>query len=374
MHIDRRSLLASGLATLAAAPALAQKAAKQAGWYRSALVIDGLGGVFDPSTRDGPLRITDRAWADMQRSGVTAVNQTILPVGNIADDWQQFRDSRDFLDNVISANPERLMRVEKAADLKTAKSSGRIGVIYGTQDTAMIGPALDRLTEMKTGGVRVVQLTYNLGNLSGDGSIEPRNSGLTNLGRRTIERIEAEKLLLDLAHGGAHTIDEAIAHAKRPLTISHTGARAITDHPRNVSDAAIRGVAEKGGVVGCYFMPYLSRDSHPTGGMLLDHIDHIAKIAGEDHVAIGTDGGVLPLVIDEKARADAKSAYEKRTAAGIAAPGEGPDVFTVVEDYNSIDKLERLGNDLMKRGWTMARVEKLLGLNLQRLYGDVWGA
>ena len=102
-----------------------------------------------------------------------------------------------------------------------------------------------------------VQLTYNLANLSGDGSIEPRNSGITNLGRDTIRRIEAEKLLLDFGHGGARTIDEAIAFAKRPLTISHTGARAITDHPRNVSDAAIRGVAHKGGVVGVYFMPYL---------------------------------------------------------------------------------------------------------------------
>jgi membrane dipeptidase len=373
MEIDRRTLLAGVASAMAAAPALAQKAAKQAGWYRNALVIDGLGGVFDPSTPDGQLRFSDRAWADMQRAGVTAVNQTILPVGNIADNWQQFEDSRTFLDNVISANPERLIRVEKAADLKIAKSSGRIGVIYGTQDTAMVGPALDRLAEMKKGGVRVVQLTYNLGNLSGDGSIEPRNSGITNLGRKTIERIEREKLLLDLAHGGAHTIEEAIAYAKRPLTISHTGARAITDHPRNVSDAAIRGVADKGGVVGVYFMPYLSKDSHPTGGMLLDHIDHIAKVAGENHISIGTDGGVLPLIIDAKAMENARKDFEKRTAAGIAAPGEGPDVFTVVRDYNSIDKLERVGNDLMKRGWTMARVEKLLGLNLQRLYGEVWG-
>jgi membrane dipeptidase len=226
---------------------------------------------------------------------------------------------------------------------------------------------------MKKGGVRCVQLTYNLGNLSGDGSIEPRNGGITNLGRDTIRRIEAEKLLLDLAHGGARTIEEAAAFAQRPLTISHTGARALYDHPRNVSDAAIRTVADKGGVVGIYFMPYLAATMHPTGATLLDNIDHVAKVAGEDHVSIGTDGGVLPLVIDAKAREDAKKQYEQRKAAGIAAPGEGPDVFTIVEDYNSIDKLERLGNDLMKRGWTTAQVEKLLGRNLLRLYEDVWG-
>jgi membrane dipeptidase len=106
--------------------------------------------------------------------------------------------------------------------------------------------------------------------------------------------------------------------------------------------------------------------------MLLKHVDHIANVAGEDHVGIGT-GGPLPLVIDAKAREASKKDYERRVAAGIAAPGEGPDVFTVVEQYNSIDKLERLGSDLMKRGWTTARVEKLLGGNLLRLCADVWG-
>jgi len=82
---------------------------------------------------------------------------------------------------------------------------------------------------------------------------------------------------------------------------------------------------------------------------------------------------VLPLVIEATAIENARKDYEQRKAAGIAAPGEGPDVFTVVRDYNSIDKLERLGSDLMKRGWTTAQVEKLLGRNLMRLYGEVWG-
>jgi len=120
-------------------------------------------------------------------------------------------------------------------------------------------------------------------------------------------------------------------------------------------------------------MPYLAPDMHASGAMLLDNIDHIASVAGEDHVAIGTDGGILPVVIDQKARDFARKDYEQRHAAGIAAPGEGPDVFPLVLDYNSIDKMERLGSDLIKRGWTPARVEKLFGQNLMRLYADVWG-
>lgn len=323
MKVDRRTLLTGVAAAVAAAPALALRARRQAGWYRSATLVDGLGGISDPYAPDDQLRLSDRAWTEMRMTGLSAVRDTLLPVGNRADAWEQFQKSVDHYHDIFSANPDRLKLVEKASDIETCKSDGRLGIILGTQDTSMVGPALDRLAQMKTGGVRCVQLTYNLANLSGDGSIEPRDSGLTNLGRDTIRRIESEKLLLDLAHGGARTIDQAIAFAQRPPTISHTGARAVTDHPRNVSDAAIRAVAEKGGTVGVYFMPYLSTDMHPTGGKLLDHLDHVARVAGEDHVSIGTDGGVLPLVIDAKAVENARKDYEQRKAAGIAAPGEG---------------------------------------------------
>jgi membrane dipeptidase len=373
MNVDRRAMLAGAAAAFAAGPALAQRVARQAGWYRNAIIVDGLGGISDPYSTADELRLSDRAWAETRMTGITAVRDTLLPVGNHADAWEEFTKNLADYRNKLLANPDRLKLVEKASDIAACKREGKLGIILGTQDTAMVGPAADRLTEMKKGGIRCVQLTYNLANLSGDGSIEPRNAGLSGLGRDTIRRIEAEKLLLDLSHGGAHTIEEAIAFAKRPLTISHTGARAITDHPRNTSDAAIRAVADKGGVVGVYFMPYLAKDMHASASMLLEHIDHIAKVAGEDHVSIGTDGGVLPVVIDAAAMEHARKDYEQRHAAGIAAPGEGPDVFPLVRDYNSIDKLERLGNDLMKRGWTTGRVEKLLGLNLLRLYGEVWG-
>ena len=373
MEADRRTVMIGGAAAalLAAAPAMA-KGSGAPDWYRKAIVIDGLGGLNDPYGAEDDLRISDRAWAEMRMTGLTALRDTIVPVGNQVDAWEQVQKTLANYHNYFHANPDRLALVTKASDISAAKASGKLGIILGTQDTAMVGAALDRIGEMKKNGIRAVQLTYNLANLSGDGSIEPRNAGLTNLGRKTIERIESEKLLLDLAHGGARTMEEAAAYAKRPLTISHTGARAVYDHPRNSTDAAIKAVADKGGVIGVYFMPYLAGDMKPSGTMLLDHVDHIMKVAGEDHISIGTDGGVLPLVIDQKAMDYARKDYEQRKAAGIAAPGEGPDVFTVVRDYNSIDKLERLGADLVKRGWTTGQVEKLLGANLMRLYGEVW--
>jgi len=237
----------------------------------------------------------------------------------------------------------------------------------------MVSPDLDRLAQLKKDGVMTVQLTYNNGNLAGDGSLEPRDGGLTKLGKATIERIEKEKLLLDLAHGGARTMAEATAFAKRPLVISHTGARAIADHPRNTDDATIRAVAEKGGVVGVYFMPFLALDMHPKGADLIAHVEHVARIAGEDHVGIGTDNGVLPMILDEETRRKLDNSQRQRINAGIAAPGEAVGVYPMVADYNSVDRYRRIASDLATRGWSTARLEKLMGGNFLRVYRDAWG-
>ena len=372
MQIDRRTMIAGTVALLAAAPALAKRNAAQS-WYDRAIIIDGLGGVGDPYAPETQTRIGDRAWAETRTSGVTAVNQTILPVGNVADPWADFHKGIADADGFINANPDHLIKVMKVGDLKIAKDSGRVGVIYGTQDTSMVGEFLDRLAEMKKSGIRIVQLTYNLRNLSGDGSLEPRNAGISKLGRDTIARIEQEKLLLDLSHGGAKTIAEAIAAAKRPLTISHTGSRALYDHPRNVSDESMKAVADKGGVVGVYFMPFLVPSSHPTTEDLLRHLDHVANLVGEDHISVGTDGGIVPQPLDEEAKKQLRKWQQDRIDRGIAAPGEGLDIYPWIEQLNRADRFQVVAAGLAKRGWSDSRLEKLFGANLVRLYGEVWG-
>lgn len=125
MHIDRRTLLAGTVAGLAAAPALAQRAAKQAGWYRNAIVIDGLGGLSDPYNGPDVLRLTDRTWAESKMTGVTAVRDTLLPVGNLADAWEQFQKELSTYHNYFLANPDRLKLVEHAAEGVQARRASR---------------------------------------------------------------------------------------------------------------------------------------------------------------------------------------------------------------------------------------------------------
>jgi membrane dipeptidase len=372
MFIDRRSMIAGAAALSLTGPALAQRRPR-ANWFDQAIVIDGLGGLNDPYTEGEISRLSDRAFAEMMQTGVTVLRDTVMPVGNVADPWADYRKYMDHSLQFFSANPDRLLLVRSAADILKAKREKTFGVVIGTQDTSMVGGDLDRIATLKKDGVMTVQLTYNNGNLAGDGALEPRDGGATKLGKATIERIEAEKLLLDLSHGGARTMAEATAHAKRPLVISHTGARALTDHPRNTADATIKAVADKGGVVGVYFMPFLSTDMKPTGEALIAHIEHIANVAGEDGVGIGTDNGVMPIVLDEKSKKRMDDWTVERIKRGIAAPGEAVGVYTVVESYNSIDRYRRIAQVLEQRGWSQSRLEKLMGGNFLRVYKDAWG-
>ena len=374
MQINRRQWLAgmgAGAAAALAGPApLFARSSRR--FFKDAIVIDGLGGIGDPYGEDGVTRLSARGWEELRASGVTATRITAMPVGNDVDAWAQFEAFMDDFESFVGANPDRFLVVREAGDIRKAKASGRMGIVYGTQDTAMVGSALDRLAAMKERGIRSVQLTYNNRNLAGDGAIEPDNAGLSKLGRATIERIEAERLLLDLSHGGARTMAEAAAAATRPLVISHTGARALQDHPRNTADATMRAVADKGGVVGLYFMPYLSADMIPTGEVLLDHADHMLRVLGEDHIGIGTDNGPVPPQMTPENRKAWDENQQMRIDTGIAAPGEKIGFYPIVEDYNSIDRLERFADALAKRGWTQRQLEKLLGLNFLRVYGEAW--
>jgi membrane dipeptidase len=222
MQIDRRTMIAGSAAALVAAPALATPA--KAGWYDQAIIIDALGGLGEPYSPQEQLRFSDRGWAETVATGVTVVRDTVMPVGNIADPWTTYQEDVEVKHNIINANPDWMLLVRSAADILKAKrernsrSCWHAGHVDGR-------PELDRLAQMKKDGVMTVQLTYNNRNLSGDGALEPANAGLSKLGRATIERIEAEKQLLDLSHGGARTMAEAAAFAKRPLVISHTGTR-----------------------------------------------------------------------------------------------------------------------------------------------------
>jgi len=218
----------------------------------------------------------------------------------------------------------------------------------------------------------VFQLTYNRRNLVGDGCLEPGNAGLSKFGESYIERLNERRLLIDLSHGGERTTREAIAASKAPVAISHTGCAALAPLPRNKTDAELKLLADKGGVVGIYLMPFLRSAGQPTAADLVRHIEHAVEVCGEDHVGIGTDGTVSAVNFNAAFRKKFAAEVAERRAAGISAPGERADVYTFLPDLNAADRFKRIGVLLSKRGFSDARIGKILGANFARLFAAVW--
>jgi membrane dipeptidase len=376
--LDRREFLSSAAAAaLAASPIARATAAKRAfseQAYAKAIVIDALGGPggFEP---DAPpdAGLSAAALADVKASGVTAVNLTVSGVGNGPGLFEETVTNIAYSDAEITKHPDHFLKVLTSRDLTAAKTSGRMGLIYGFQDTSPLDGQLDRLTVFHGLGVRIVQPCYNRRNLMGDGCLEPSNGGLSKLGHDLIAEINKLKILLDLSHAGARTQSEGIAESKAPMAITHTGCRALVDVPRNTYDSELKAVADRGGVVGIYFMPFLRASGQPHAEDLIRHLEHAVNVCGEDHVGLGTDGGISGIKLDAKYAEFQRKFYEDRAKAGIAAPGEAADVFNLVPEYNDARRFFTLANDLSARGWSAKRIEKILGANFARLFGEVWG-
>jgi len=351
---------------------------------RGPLIVNALGGLENPNLGlgrpSGPPADTGRpdvdarAIADARGSGLSAVNIALGYVAGPDDPYDYTVKTIGVWDRILRDNPDTLVKVDRAADIRRAHAEGKVGVIYGFQNAVQIGNDLSRIDTFGDLGVGVIQLTYNPANPLGDGSMAPQNRGLTAFGRAAVERLNTRRIVVDLSHSGETTCLDAIAASKAPISINHTGCRALTDLPRNKTDAELRGVAQKGGFVGIYFMPFLTLSGHASAEDVVAHIEHAVNVCGEDHVGVGTDGDVTG--IDDLAAYQSHLAQEiaDRAKAGIGATGERADTYPFVVDLRGPDQFHKLARLLAARGFSTTRIEKVLGLNFVRFARDVWGA
>ncbi|HQV72607.1 MAG TPA: membrane dipeptidase [Dokdonella sp.] len=380
MNLTRRRFM-TGITLLASAPlwpsmreALAASAATPGRWpgYAEAIVIDALGGPGEYNAEPrAPL--SAKALDDVRASGLTAVNVTVSGVGSYARDADETIRNIAYWNAQIAAHPEHLLQVRSAADLAMAKQSGRLGLVYGFQDATPLGEDLERVALYDDLGVRVFQLTYNRRNLIGDGCLEPGNAGLSALGRTLVERLNERHLLIDLSHAGERTTREAIARSAKPVAISHTGCAALAALPRNKTDTELRELADKGGVVGIYLMPFLRTQGQPTAEDLVAHIEHALQVCGEDHVGIGSDGTISPIDFNDAFKRKHAADVADRRNRGISAPGEDANVYTFLPDLNTADRLATLAALLARRGHSDARIGKIIGGNFARLFRETRG-
>jgi membrane dipeptidase len=349
------------------------------------LIVNALGGIEDPNLAlmreqsDNPVALDQididaRAIADAHASGVNAVNVTLGYVGGPEEPFETTMRTIGMWDEAVRGHPHDLMKVYRAGDILRAQAERKIGVIFGFQNAAMVGTDASRVDIFADLGVRVIQLTYNPANQLGDGSMAPENRGLTALGREVVARLNDKRVMVDLSHSGQNTCLDAARTSKAPISINHTGCRALADLPRNKTDEELRLVAAKGGFVGIFFMPFLRLDGHPHADDVVAHIEHAVNVCGEDCVGIGTDGDVT--AIDDLGAYQAVLAKQvaDRAKSGLGATGERADTYPFVVDLCGVDQFRKLADLLRRRGHREARIEKILGRNFLRFATDVWGA
>ena len=180
--------------------------------------------------------------------------------------------------------------VESVADIRRAKTDGRLGVGFHLQGAGPLGhdPAL--LATWHRLGVRWIIPAYNTRNPLGDGCHEPADAGLSMLGRTFVAEANRVGMMLDASHAGIRTSLDIIEHSSKPVIFSHSNARAVKDHERNITDQQIRALAARGGVVGVNSIgAFVSSDNRSGVPGLVRHIDHMAQLVGARHVGLGLD-------------------------------------------------------------------------------------
>ena len=305
-------------------------------------------------------------WVPVSITGAEAVRATLVQI--------------DTVRGLVDRYPETFALASTADDIVRIHKSGRIASMMGVEGGHQIGESIAALRQFYALGARYLTLTHTTNNALADSATDnPLHKGLTPFGRAVVTEMNRLGMLVDISHVSPEVMRQTISLSRAPVMFSHSSARAVTDHPRNVPDDVLQMIALHDGVVMVNFVPgYVSNDmnhwiadkaaettrysSPPYDGLYIgqperaaaalaawekahpqplvtvkdvaDHIEHIVQVAGIDHVGIGSDFDGIDMV-----------------PVGLASVADYPNLFA----------------ELIHRGWTDAMLAKLAGTNLLRV-------
>ena len=322
--------------------------------HHEALVFDALA--------PRPYILEKEIFARLRKGGVDATQMTVA----VDEDFEQAVQKIDDVYARADSNPDTVI-VTSVKEIEEAYRLGKVAIILGFQDAVPLEGKLSYLRTFYRLGVRCIQLTFHGGNALGDGCAERRNCGLSFTGLEVVNEMNRLGMLIDLSHCGDATTMDAISESEDPVAFTHANAQVLCSHPRNKTDEQIVVLARKGGVIGVtpHYL-FVSDDGQPTLEKLLDHVDHIVRLVGVDHVGLGLDF------------VEGKKVLPHRRIWRARRPdifGNFPDVPTnpFAEGLESISKLPNLTKGLAKRGYSEEEIRKILGANFLRLFAEVCG-
>ena len=265
----------------------------------------------------------------------------------------------------LANGQDYFMRIDSVADLKRVKQSGKLGIILGVQNSEQFRRP-DDVDFFRGLGQRVSQLTYNARNLIGNGSTERRDDGISDFGVSIIERMNKVGMAVDVSHCGDRTTLDAFEISKKPVLITHSNCRALVPgHPRLKTDEAIKKVGEAGSVMGITGVRMFVKGDEPTTvEHVLDHFDHVRQLIGPEHLGVGSDIDLygydaMPPELNKQLRSAYKGTYGFREKIDI-------------EGLNHPKRIFDLTEGLIRRKYSDADVEGILGGNFERVLSQIW--
>jgi len=289
-------------------------------------------------------------------AGFTAVSATIAGDNqNISEAVQRIATAR----NTLSAM-EYVLLCESVDDVKSAKTSHRLGVLLHFEGTRCFERNLDMVEVFYKLGIRQTLLVFNNANSAGGGVMDNVDAGLTPYGRRLVEEMGRVGMLLDLSHTGHKTALEAIDVAMSPCLYTHSSPSALYAHPRNISDEEIKACAATGGLVGIPSSSMYHGDPKSSSETLFRHLDYVVQMVGAEHAGLGLDCvfETEPLNAYMRSKKD-----EWPDAKDPAWPG----VVTARPE-----QVLTLTGLMLNAGYPDFSVRQILGENYVRICSDVW--
>lgn len=265
----------------------------------------------------------------------------------------------------LANHDETFMRIDSARDLERVKTSGKVGILLGLQNSDHFRQPND-VNFFRGLGQRVSQLTYNARNLIGNGSTERRDEGISDFGAAIIGRMNAVGMAVDVSHCGDRTTLDAFEISQKPVLITHSNCRALAPgHPRCKTDEAIKKVGQAGSVMGITGVRMFVKNDEPTTiEDYLNHFDHVRDLIGADHLGIGSDIDLygydaMPPELNKQLRAGYKGSYGFREKIDI-------------EGVNHPKRMFDLTEGLIRRKYSDKDIEGILGGNFKRVLSQIW--
>jgi membrane dipeptidase len=313
---------------------------------RASGVYDSLATYWLPRFRDGGVSlVVTPIWISSLFVQEGALRRAVQVVDGLLSEIEQCRDE--------------IALVTTYAGIEQARASSKVAILLAFEGAEPLGHDLAALRLFYAVGLRVMSLTWSRRNAFGDGAWENESrGGLTRLGRAAVAEMDRLGIVVDVSHASDQTARDVLSLARGPVIATHSNARALRDHPRNMSDDLLQAVAASGGVIGLTAVPSFISDQPATVEKWVDHLVYVRDLVGIDHIGIGADfiqhveelGGTLEIA------------------------GWGPDWGKHLPPFAGMlspEDLPNLTQELCRRGFDEPEIRKIYHENYLRVFQQI---